>query len=259
MSEPASRATRSYGMYRMGSAAAVLLATLFVMIGVTYLFLPAGMKVVGTGDPAVYYRAMVDHPGPIFTLEWETVPLGLLGLAVVLGLTAFVRTDRTEGWLAYTAVLAGFGFLLKTLDSLRGTALHELRAQAWLDGDTSTRAAIGATRLTLDYLGWFAFGAVGLWAMTVSVTALRRRLWAPWISVAGVAFGIGFMLLMVGEITVFEPLLDVCVAVAAPAGVIWFLAVGGVLWRASRRFRAGADSSPGSTVTAMASTDGGRR
>lgn len=242
------RLAPSYGAYRLAGVAAVLLAAVLVSIGVTYLFIPPGMKVVGTGDPAAYYRAMIEHPGPIFTLEWETVPLGLLGVVVVLGVTRYVRTDRTEGWLACTAVFAAFGFLLKTLDSLRGGALHQLRAAAWLAGDDSTRSAIGATRLTLDYLGWFAFGAVGLWVLAVNVSAVRQRLWDRWTGFAGAAFGVGFLLLMFGECLTVEPLLDVCIAVTAPAALLWFPRIGLLLLRRSALLRGANGPTPAPDV-----------
>jgi len=229
MSDKTHAAPQRHGMYRLAGASSYLLALTLVAIGITYLFIPEGMKVVGTGDPAAYYQAMIDHPGPIFTLEWETVPLGLLGVAVVLGLTRWARVDPTEGWLTYTGLLACFGFLLKALDSLRGTALHQLRADMWLAGDTSTREAIGATRLTLDYLGWFAFGAVGLWAISISVAVWRQGRVPWWFSVAGCAFGGGFILLMVGEILVVHWLLDASVAIAAPAALVWFTSVGRLL------------------------------
>lgn len=217
----------------LGGSCALLMALTYVAVGITYLFLPRDLKVVGMGDPAVYYPALLKDPTPALMLDWETAVMGLLGVAIVLAVSARVLHELSNGWIVYTGFLALFGFALEALDSLRGTVFHLSRAEAWVHGDASTRAAIGATRLTLDYYGWFAFGAVGLWILAVSVPRISSEPAASGLGYLGVALAIGNELLVLGWTFGVVSLIDLGVFLGALTGIPWFTWMGLELRRAA--------------------------
>lgn len=224
---------RAHGLFRVGALFAILMSALYVVIAATYLFLPKDLKVVGTGDPAVYYPALVKHPRAALLLDWQVGVLGFFGVAVVLAVTRFSRGDRDEGWILYTSVLALFGYLILSVDALKGGVLHKLRAEAWVHGDMSTRAAIGATRLTLDYYGWFAFGAVGAWVLVVNIAMLRNRQLPAAVACLGFVLTAANELLVVGWTFAWEPLMDLGVVTGLLGAIPWLTLVGLRLWRAS--------------------------
>jgi hypothetical protein len=226
-------AARTHGLFRVGALFAILMSALYLVIAATYVFLPKDLKVVGTGDPAVYYPALLKHPGAALLLDWQVGVLGFFGVAVVLAVTRFSRDDRDEGWILYTSVLALFGFLLLSVDALKGGVLHKVRAEAWVHGDMSTRAAIGATRLTLDYYGWFAFGAVGAWMLAVNIAMLRNRQLPAAVAALGFVLAVANELLVVGWAFAWEPLIDPGVVGGLLAAIPWLALVGLRLWRAS--------------------------
>lgn len=222
---------RPTGFFRAGGSFAMVMAGLYVVIVATYAFLPHDLKVVGTGDPAVYYPGLLRHPTAALLLDWETGVLGFFGVAVVLAVSEFARRDTEEWWIRYTSVLATFGYLIMSLDSLRGGVLHKLRAQTWVDGDAATRAAIGATRLTLDYYGWFAFGAVGVWLIAANIRMWRDGRISRPLAVLGMVVGIAHVVFMIGESVQSVPMIDVSIVVGLLAGIVWLGGIGLILWR----------------------------
>lgn len=227
------RSMARHGLLRLGAMFAFFMAALYLAIALTYLFLPTDLKVVGPGDPARYYPALAKHPGAAVALDWQMGVLGFVGVAVVLSVSYFSRRDWREGWIQYTSVLALFGYLILSVDSLKGAVLHKLRADAWVHGDASTRAAIGATRLTLDYYGWYAFGAVGAWLLAVNIAMIVNRQ----LSVLGAGLGIVFAaaneVLVVGWSFSLEPLMDVGSGIGLVTAIPWLVCVGLRLHRAA--------------------------
>ncbi|OBF57993.1 hypothetical protein A5787_23560 [Mycobacterium sp. 852002-50816_SCH5313054-b] len=211
------------------------MAASYFAIAVTYLFLPKDLKVVGPGNPAVYYPALVKHPHAAVLLDWQVGMLGFFGIAVVLAVSHFSRRDHGEGWIRYTSTLALFGFAILSVDSLKGGALHKMRAEAWVHGDASTRAAIGATRLTLDYYGWFAFGAVGAWVLAVNIAMIRNRQLPVSVASLGIVLAAANEVLVLGWSFSLESLMDVGVGAGLLAAIPWLVFVGLRLRRASVR------------------------
>lgn len=224
---------RPNGLLRLGSWCAAAMSTLYLAIAVTYVFLPRELKVVGTGDPAVYYPALLKHPGAALLLDWEMGALGIIGVAVILAVSRYASLDPREGWIRYTSVLAVFGFLILSVDSLKGGVLHKLRAETWVHGDASVRAAIGATRLTLDYYGWFAFGAVGAWVFAVSIAMLRNDQIPSTTAGLGAALAAANELLVVGWTVGSKALIDIGVTAGLAAAIPWLALLSRRLWLAS--------------------------
>jgi len=216
---------------KLGAVCAALMGVAYLALAVCAPFFPDNFKVVGTGDPSKYYTALINHPLMIlFVVDGLTIVMGLAGIGAVQALSKLVD-HVNPGLVRYTAFLAQFGLALKALDSFRGLALAQLRAQAWLDGDASTRAAIGATRLTLDYYAWFFLGAVGLWLLVVSVASLRAGVLPRGRSWLGLAHALGSLLMGAGFWVHSVPVLDAGTYALGVTGVVWWLAVAPVLYR----------------------------
>jgi len=87
----------------------------------------------------------------------------------------------------------------------------------------------------LEPHGWMTYGAVGAWFLAINILALPGTRSPRPLSYIGIAGGIGYWLVVAG--TVLR--LDALVAIAAAAGVllapIWFIWMGFILRRSSRR------------------------
>ncbi|MGD2114023.1 MAG: DUF4386 family protein [Acidobacteriota bacterium] len=223
--------TRDTTIPKLGAICAALMGLAYLALASSAPFFPDDFKVVGTGDPSKYYTALIEHPLIIlFVVDGLTIIMGLAGIGAVQALSKLVD-HVNPGLVRYTGFLAQFGLALKALDSFRGLALAQLRAQAWLDGDASTRAAIGATRLTLDYYAWFFLGAVGLWLLVVSIASLRSGALSPARSWLGLAHALGSLLMGAGFWFHSVAVLDVGTYALGVTGVVWWLAVAPALYR----------------------------
>lgn len=215
---------------KLGGVCSILLGISYALIGITYVFLPQGDRVVGVGDPANYYTTFLQNPTPGILLFWLTAIGGVLGIAAVQAISELVRSAN-EGWVRWTSYMALFGFVIKAIDSFRGLTLFPMRAAAWTAGDASTKAAIGATRLTFDYHGWFTFGAVGLWVFVVSLLVLRGGTFSKTLCYWGIACAIAYELVMVGFVLASVTMLSIGVGLAAVAGTVWYIWMGLTLRR----------------------------
>lgn len=218
---------------KLGGACAVLLGASYAFIGITYPFLSLGERVVGVGAASSYYPAFLQNPSPAIVLYWLTAIGGVLGIAAVQAISALVRRENL-GWVDWTSYMATFGFVVKALDSFRGLTLIQLRAETWMNSDDSTRLAIGATRLTLDYHGWFAFGAVGLWVLVVCLLMLRTGRYPKLISWIGLVVAFGYLVGTAGFVVTNVTLLSIGVVLIAIAGPFWYGWMGYTLWRAGQ-------------------------
>lgn len=206
---------------KVGGVSSILLGISYALIGITYVFLSHGEKVVGVGDPAVYYTTFLQNKTPAMILYWLTAIGGVFGIAAVQGISE-IFDSLNKGWVKWTGFMAAFGFAIKALDSFRGLTLVSMRAEAWVAGDASTRAAIGATRLTFDYYGWFTFGAVGLWVLVVSLLISRKHLLPQSLGYIGIICALSYELVMSGFIFVSVTVLTIGLGVGTIAGTVWY-------------------------------------
>ena len=187
--------------------------------------MPTGDRVVGVGDPAEYYTAFLENPTPAIILYWLTAFGGFVGIPVVLAFSERVEWAN-KGWVSWTKHMSVFGFAVKAVDSLRGLTLGPMRARAWVAGDASTRAAIGATRLTFDYHGWMTFGAVGVWVFVVALLFYRHNNFPKWQIYLGITASISYLLLVAGFTFENVLMLSIGVGLGCSFGAVWFIWIG---------------------------------
>jgi hypothetical protein len=107
-------------------------------------------------------------------------------------------------------------------------------AAAYVNGDPSTQAALAAVwKSSVDLLGLWGYGAVGLWIFIASFSALNRMEFSRGWVYLGMLYGILFFLVPVG--TLFK-VQEAILAAALAGGVlspIWWIWTGMALRKAS--------------------------
>jgi hypothetical protein len=158
-------------------------------------------------------------------VTWSLALGALFALAAIPDIAQRYRT-LNEGWVDWTRNLALVGFVATAVTEFTLFARWAALANAYVQGDASTRAAIAAEPLLLlDPQGWLTFGAVGVFIFTVSWLSLRNNALPKVLGFTGLAAGLMFWLTVAGFITQNEILITLAAGlggvVLAPLFFIW--------------------------------------
>jgi uncharacterized protein DUF4386 len=208
---------------KLGGNCSILLGILYLVIGITYLLLPADQKQTSATDK--FLLSFAQNPTTQMLQFWEFALSGLIGIAVVLAVSESVRSAN-EGWVRWTSTLAVIGFAVVAISNFRNIAFQPGRATAYLKGDAVTKTVIElGGPFGLDPQGWLGFGAVGLWVLVVSLLALRAGTWPKLLTYIGIATAIAYWLIIAGFVSNQETLFTIGAAlggiVLAPIWYIW--------------------------------------
>ena len=211
-------------LHNLGGLCSILLGISYILVGILYLLLPADQK--SAPDDLAFYTSVAQSPG-LLRVYYLMFALGaILALGAVPAISESVRSLH-EGWVRWTTNLAFLGFAVTAIDFFRVWAIQIYRAEVFVKGDASTRAAIDATSQSLDPQGWLGFGAVGAWVLVVSLLALQGSIWPRTLSYLGIAVAILYWLVVVSFVFNIGILLSI---VAGLGGVIlapiWYIRVG---------------------------------
>lgn len=207
---------------KLGGFCSILLGVSYVLVGALYLLLPADQKTAP--DELAFYTSVAESPG-LLRIYYLMFALGaVLALGAVPAISESVRNVH-EGWVRWTTNLAILGFAVTAIDFFKVWAIQVYRAEIFINGDASTRAAIAATSDGLDPQGWLSFGMVGAWVLAVSLLALRENLWPKSLSYVGIALAGIYWLIVVGNVFGIGILLSIAAAlggvILAPVWYIW--------------------------------------
>jgi hypothetical protein len=217
---------------KLGGNCSVLLGISYLVIGVTYLLLPAEQKQGVATD--VFLPSFAQNPTTQTIQFWVFALSGLLGIAVVLAVSESVRSAN-EGWVRWTSNLAVLGFAVVAINNFRNIAFQPGLAAAYVAGDAVTKTVIEfGGPFGLDPQNWLGFGAVGLWVLVVSLLAQRTGTWPRLQTYLGIAAAVAYWLVVAGSVFNLETLITIAAAlggiILAP---IWYILTGLRLRQAS--------------------------
>jgi len=234
--------TTDNSLSKVGGICSILLAISYIVVGVTYLLLPAAQQ-QPPGDPAQFLTSFSENPTPL-SVEYLAFALGaVFAFAAIPAISELVRSGN-EGWVRWMSGLAYLGFAVTALNFFRLLALVPAQADAYAAADSETKLVIvNSGNLGLDPQGWLLFGSVGLWVLVVSWLALRKaalpKLWA----VLGIAVAIAYGLVVAGYVLEVGGLITIAAGLGGIIlGPIWYIWVGVLMYRPQAQ--AGGEAAP---------------
>ena len=215
-------------LYKLGGFASILLGISYLVVGITGALLPPILSGVPIAQsPFMYYE---QNKIMLLTNWWALLLGAVFALAVIPAVSATVQ-HLNEGWVRWTSTLATLAFAVVILDNYWSIVYTTARAHAYVTGTEAMRAALslpGAPQW-IDVQGWLAYGAVGLWALVISVLALRGKAWPKGLAYLGIVGAFIYFLALTASVI---PDLVVSGAGTATAGIgavfapIWFTWMG---------------------------------
>jgi Domain of unknown function (DUF4386) len=219
---------------KLGGTCSILTGATFVAFTVLALLLPPE-QLETCGCPARFLTTTA-HNATLFMVAYAILALySVFAIAAVLAISETVRVAH-EGWVRWTSTLAIIGFAVNLISSVQRLALDPAKATAYVQGDAAVKAALtvpGAVGV-LDPQNWLRFGAVGLWALVVSLLALRGGRWPKPLAWVGIGLALVYWLIVVGGVAPIPLLIELVAGVGALVlGTIWYI------WLGLRLLRAG--------------------
>ena len=230
---------------RFGYACAILLAMSYVIVGLTYLFLPADQK-GGTmlHDPEKFLASMNQAPA-LITIHHLAFGLGaLVGLAVVLAVFDLAR-DYHKAAVRWASGLGLLGFAVTAIDNFKIVANEPVRAARYISGDPVMKSIMKATDylVSVDPQMWLGYGLVGFWALAGSWILWRNKAVPRVFGILGIAVGLSYFFVEIGTVIRSEIWLTVAAAAGAViVGPVWYVWLAMILRKWGRaRCRPGAE------------------
>jgi hypothetical protein len=136
--------------------------------------------------------------------------------------------SANEGWMRWTSTLAIIGLAVNALVTLQHVARDSDQAAAYVKGDAAIKAALtvpGALAV-LDPQAWLRYGAFGVWALVVSLLALRGGEWRKPLAYLGFDVAIAAWLVVAGEVFQGRSLIAIIAGGAAIFVPVWYIWLG---------------------------------
>jgi hypothetical protein len=163
--------------------------------------------------------------------QWWAMLIGaVFALAMIPAVSATVQ-HLNEGWVRWTSTLAMIAFAVVILDNYWSIVYTDARAQAYLRGTEAMRATLtvpGAPQ-AIDVQGWLANGAVGVWALVISMLALRNHTWPKGLAYLGIFGAFVYFLALLAQVIpnlVYSGVFVYVGVLGAVVAPIWFTWMG---------------------------------
>lgn len=216
-------------VFKLGGAMAILIGLEKLLASIGFLLLPAAQRQTAAG--VVFLPSYAEGHALLNTVFWGEALVGVFGLAVVPALAALVR-GKGEGWLRWASTLALGGFVVTSVGYLASIARIPGIAKAFVAGDASTKAALAVVwRSNPDLLGFWGYGAIGIWLLVIGVLALGKPGVPKALFYLGIILSIFYILVPVSVIYKNDNLQSVIAVAGAVLATSWYIWAGYVLWR----------------------------
>jgi uncharacterized protein DUF4386 len=221
---------KSNQVVRLGATFAILLGLAKLLSGAFYLMLSPDLR--AEVPAATFLPALAQNSTLLMVLFWVEALVGVLGVAVVPALSSLVQ-EGNEGLVRWAANLATAGFVVSSVGYTLSIAKLPGIAAAFVAGDPATKAALAAVwKSSIDLLGLWGYGAVGLWVFVVSWSAMRKMDFPKIMSYLGMLYGILFVLVPAGTIFKMQAPLLAAAVLGATLGPVWWIWTGMTMRRA---------------------------
>jgi len=211
---------------KLGGTCSILAGVTILVAAVVYLLLPPELQ-DACGCPEKFLASAAQNP-VLRIAEYAPIALySLLAIAAVLAISESVRSTN-EGWVRWTSTLAIIGLAVNAIVAFQHVALDSANAAAYMQGDAAVKAALtvpGALE-SLDPQAWLRYGAFGLWALVVSLLALRGNIWPKSLAYVGIGVAIAAWLVVAGEVFQGQSLIALIAGVASILVPIWYIWLG---------------------------------
>jgi hypothetical protein len=216
---------------RFGGMFAILLGLAKLLSGGLYLLLSSDLR--AEVPAAKFLPAFAQGSSFLISLFWVEALVGVLGVAVVPALSGLVE-EGYEGWVRWAATLAIAGFIISSVGYTLSIAKLPGIALAFVKGDDSTKAALAAVwKSSVDLLGLWGYGTIGLWIFTASISALKKVVLPKGLVYLGIIYGILFLLVPAGTIFKMQTPLLAAAVLGATVGPVWWIWTGLTLRKVS--------------------------
>jgi hypothetical protein len=186
-------------LYKLGGIASIIVGISYVVIGVTGVLFPSNLGgMPNAQSPFMYWEA---NKTMLLTQWWAMLISAVFALAMIPAVSATVQ-HLNEGWVRWTSTLATIAFAVSILDNYWSIVYTDARAHAYMFGTEAVRATLsvpGAPQ-AIDVQGWLANGAVGLWALVISVLALRHQVWHKGLAYLGIFGAFVYFLALLAQV-----------------------------------------------------------
>lgn len=213
---------------KLGGICAILLGVTKIVSGLAYLLIPAEQRLGVAG--AQLLPSFAGNQGMLLTLFWAEALVGVLGLAVVPALSGLVR-KANEGWVQWTGTLAGVGFAVSAIGYMLTVARLPNIATAFVNGDSSTKAALAAVwKSSPDLLGFWGYSAIGIWILVVSIAALRGGVLPNLLAYLGFVVAALHIVVPILVVTKAQEVILAIVAISVVALPVWYGWAGWIIY-----------------------------
>lgn len=207
---------------RLGSICAITTGVLYIFIILYVIAVPTGQRY----DPGQFFENYADNPITMNVLWIVMASIAILAFGVIPSVGALVETVNPRLVRAANGLgLAGSAVSAVSFLTMLGRAPG--LAQAYVNGDSATKAAIAAIDLPqLDPFNILVLGGIGVWLLVVNVTALQTGKLSRLHTALGIGMAIFLGVAVVAAIIQSELLDQIAAGVGAVCAPVWYIWMG---------------------------------
>ncbi len=207
---------------RLGSICAIMTGVLYVFIILYVIAVPSGQRY----DPGQFFENYAENPITMNVLWIVMASIAVLAFGVIPSVGALVQTEYPRLVQAANGLgLAGSAVSAVSFLTMLGRAPG--LAQAYVNGDSATKAAIAAIGLPqLDPFNVLVLGGVGAWLLVVNLLALQAGKLPKLHAVMGIGMAIFLGVAVIAAIIQSELLDQIAAGVGAVCAPVWYIWVG---------------------------------